>query len=191
MFIKIKFFYYILFVLIAGGTFYLCYVVLKTNEAPITESDKSSSVNESIVFPTHTTGQNYAPEINYSIKQGDSIALIAQNYQISSENILAVNQLSNPDILTAGTTLLIPEQDNAIQKTVLKYSIGLRDVKQTSIEKEVTSFIENFKTLSITQSTIIYNSNNLAAVENTTDKGKKKVYLFNYNGDWQAFAGEL
>jgi len=67
--------------------------------------------------------------VYYSVKPGDTLWSIAQNYDVSMEGILAVNYLSNKDILSVGQKLEIPamgglnqgnKKDQTIEYTVVK-----------------------------------------------------------------------
>jgi len=44
----------------------------------------------------------------YVVQPGDTLNDIAARFGVSAEDLIAVNQLANPDILSAGTQLLIP-----------------------------------------------------------------------------------
>lgn len=48
---------------------------------------------------------------SYTIKSGDTLADIAQQYSISLEALVAANALPNPDVLEVGQVLEIPDTD--------------------------------------------------------------------------------
>ena len=53
--------------------------------------------------------------VYYTVKPGDTLWSIAQNYDVSMEGILAVNYLSNKDILSVGQKLEIPAMGGSNQ----------------------------------------------------------------------------
>jgi len=48
----------------------------------------------------------------YVVKRGDTLWRIANLYQVSINDIIAVNQLENPDVLVVGQAIIIPEEDD-------------------------------------------------------------------------------
>jgi LysM repeat protein len=48
------------------------------------------------------------PVEEYEVEDGDTLGLIAEKYDVSIEDIIRVNQISNPDSLSAGMLLYIP-----------------------------------------------------------------------------------
>ena len=47
--------------------------------------------------------------IEYTVQKGDLLNDIAKKYNITTKDILAINQISNPDSLTVGQVLRIPK----------------------------------------------------------------------------------
>ena len=47
----------------------------------------------------------------YTVKSGDTLGNVAQQYGISLEALIAANKLANPDILNVGQILTIPVPD--------------------------------------------------------------------------------
>jgi len=56
------------------------------------------------VAPTTTT----APPTRYQVKEGDTLSAIAVRFHVTTAAITALNHLTNPDQLTAGQVLTIP-----------------------------------------------------------------------------------
>ena len=50
------------------------------------------------------------PTIRYVIQPGDNLTRIARQHDVSVEVLIALNEIQNPDRLTAGNVLLIPQQ---------------------------------------------------------------------------------
>jgi LysM repeat protein len=47
--------------------------------------------------------------ISYTVQHGDTILNIARRHDVSVEAIIAANNISNPNHIEVGTTLLIPQ----------------------------------------------------------------------------------
>ena len=84
-------------------------VTLVVTPTEVAEQPEATEV--ALVEPTATT----APVIDipvegdyYTIKSGDTLSTIAQKTGVSEEVIMAANNMSNANILVAGTDLLIP-----------------------------------------------------------------------------------
>jgi LasA protease len=61
--------------------------------------------------PPHFIPTLRAETQEYTVKPGDTLGKIAQQYSISLEALIAANQLANPDILKVGEILTIPIPD--------------------------------------------------------------------------------
>jgi LysM repeat protein len=57
--------------------------------------------------PAPTAAADY---IEYTVQRGDSLKSIAAKYGLTIRDIIAVNQIPNPDSLTVGSVLRIPKQ---------------------------------------------------------------------------------
>jgi LysM repeat protein len=57
--------------------------------------------------PTATAPSDY---VDYTVQKGDILKLIAQKYGVTVADILAVNQIANPDSLNVGSVIHIPKQ---------------------------------------------------------------------------------
>lgn len=53
------------------------------------------------------TGQNACGKISYKIQYGDTLSEIAAKYHTAVQEIVLLNQISNPNLIYAGTTILI------------------------------------------------------------------------------------
>ncbi|HEY9121780.1 MAG TPA: LysM peptidoglycan-binding domain-containing protein [Brevefilum sp.] len=77
---------------------------LYLGEAQITENPlPTPTPNPTIVLPTPRV-----ETISYSVQPGDTLKLIAQRYQVSWEQIVALNNIINPNLIEVGQVLLIP-----------------------------------------------------------------------------------
>ena len=73
------------------------------------------TVGQQLIIPTH-----YYPDKNppggggwwYIVHRGDTLSGIAQQYDISTEALVAANGLVDPDVLQIGQVLIIPEEDS-------------------------------------------------------------------------------
>lgn len=57
--------------------------------------------------PVPTAAAEY---VEYTVQRGDSLKIIAQRYGVTIRDIIAVNQIPNPDSLTVGSVLRIPKK---------------------------------------------------------------------------------
>ena len=48
--------------------------------------------------------------VEYTVQKGDILGRIAQKYDVSVREILAINDIANPDSLTVGQVLRIPQK---------------------------------------------------------------------------------
>lgn len=59
--------------------------------------------------PTPDTASNYTgPKTTYVVQQGQELGLIAKDYNVSIADIMALNDIDNPDIIYPGQELIIP-----------------------------------------------------------------------------------
>jgi murein DD-endopeptidase MepM/ murein hydrolase activator NlpD len=54
--------------------------------------------------------------VTYTVREGDTLSGIAQAYDISLEELIAANDIANPDLLQVGQTLVIP-QGGALERS--------------------------------------------------------------------------
>jgi LysM repeat protein len=57
--------------------------------------------------PAPTAAADY---VEYTVQRGDSLKIIAGKYGVTIRDIIAVNQIPNPDSLTVGSVLRIPKK---------------------------------------------------------------------------------
>jgi LysM repeat protein len=57
--------------------------------------------------PTATAPSDH---VDYTVQKGDILKLIAQKYGVTVADILAVNQIANPDSLNVGSVIHIPKK---------------------------------------------------------------------------------
>ena len=69
---------------------------------------KASSSSTTVPGNATTATTTAAEPISYTVKPGDSLSGIAHRFRVSADAILKANQLTNPDRLAEGQTLLIP-----------------------------------------------------------------------------------
>jgi len=75
----------------------------------------------------------------YIVQSGDTINTIASRFGISAQDLIAVNQIANPDLLTIGTPLKIPGYEGitgTLTLTVAPLGANLSSIsKQFQVEK--------------------------------------------------------
>jgi len=78
-------------------------------ESPATETPMASPSPSPAATPTPQ------PPITYSVQAGDTLSAIAQQYDVSTEALVAANDLPDPDVLQIGQILVIPENNTTAE----------------------------------------------------------------------------
>lgn len=88
---------------------------LMTSEQDVTDSGSESAPIIISVTPTPnapiTLPTPRAETLTYVVQPGDFLRKIAQQHQVSIEQILAVNEIENPNLIDVGQVLMIPPPD--------------------------------------------------------------------------------
>ena len=95
--------------------------------ASITDEEKKEIIENNVV-PVEELKSVY-----YTVKPGDTLWSIAQDYGVSMEGIVAVNYLSNKDVLSVGQQLEIPAMGGLQQGEVKVKTIEYTVVKGDSL----------------------------------------------------------
>lgn len=69
----------------------------------------------------------------YIVQSGDTINTIALRFGISAQDLIAVNQIANPDLLTIGTSLKIPGYEGIsgiLKLTIAPFGANLRTISR-------------------------------------------------------------
>jgi LysM repeat protein len=79
-----------------------------TSEIPTEEAAPAATATAAPAATTAPTGDapNY---IEYTVQKGDLLNSIAKRYNVTTADILAINQISNADSLTVGQVIRIPK----------------------------------------------------------------------------------
>ncbi|MBK8903814.1 MAG: LysM peptidoglycan-binding domain-containing protein [Anaerolineaceae bacterium] len=72
-------------------------------EAPTEDAEVGAEPENPEDFPTAV------PSRTHTVQAGENLTAIAQQYGVTVQAIVAANKLTNPDRVTVGTTLIIPE----------------------------------------------------------------------------------
>ena len=86
-----------------------------TTSAPIAVLDPAEPTATSRPVPTSAPAATAAPisnaptYIEYTVQKGDLLNSIAKKYNVTTKDILAINQISNADSLTVGQVIRIPK----------------------------------------------------------------------------------
>jgi nucleoid-associated protein YgaU len=75
----------------------------ETEEAPIEDEEVGAEPENPADFPTAV------PARTHTVQAGENLTAIAQQYGVTVQAIVAANDITNPDRVTVGTTLIIPE----------------------------------------------------------------------------------
>jgi LysM repeat protein len=73
-----------------------------TPSLPTIETAASTSTTSTVAATTTTLAQYY------EIQAGDSLSGIAQKFNVRFDDLVAINEITNPDHIQVGDTLLIP-----------------------------------------------------------------------------------
>jgi LasA protease len=90
----------------SGGGEYLATetaVPLNTVESVDSQSAVTPTPNDPVTLPTLRT-----ETVQYTVQAGDSLAKIGLHYQVTVDQILQYNQITNPDQIEVGLVLMIP-----------------------------------------------------------------------------------
>jgi LysM repeat protein len=78
-------------------------VTTSTLTLPVTGEASSPPTAQPVASPSTLSGP-----LLYTIQEGDTLMAIAQAYGVSIEDLIAANNLTNPNVLHVGQTLVIP-----------------------------------------------------------------------------------
>ena len=79
---------------------------------PTATIDVIAQVDNAVPTLTPTTPPSPTPK-TYTVRAGDTISNIAEEFDISMEELMAANRLQDPNELSVGQVLVIPEVDGA------------------------------------------------------------------------------
>ncbi len=51
--------------------------------------------------------------LTYRVKKGDSLSIIAQGFKVKLSDLIAINEIKNPDLIHTGQKLLIPKENSS------------------------------------------------------------------------------
>ncbi|HEU5103402.1 MAG TPA: LysM peptidoglycan-binding domain-containing protein [Roseiflexaceae bacterium] len=80
-------------------------VAIEPTEPPATSQPEPTNAPSAIATPSGKT----AEYIEYTVQKGDLLNSIAKKYNVTTKQILAINEISNADSLTVGQVLRIPK----------------------------------------------------------------------------------
>lgn len=86
-------------------------------ERPAEKRDTTPNPEETIVAATPTAvPAEIEPEaLTYTVKEGDLLGMIAQQFNVPLEAIEFVNDLENPDLISIGQEIIIPNEDEILE----------------------------------------------------------------------------
>lgn len=89
-------------------------IVIQPTALMLTPTVESTSIGEplpTIGAPTPSQSSNEGADyLEYTVQSGDLLYTIALEYDVSVEDILAINTIANPDSLTIGSVIRIPRR---------------------------------------------------------------------------------
>jgi LysM repeat protein len=75
---------------------------------PTTEETPTTAAAEATPAPTQAPATVPVEGVEHVVAWGETIEIIASQYGVSAEDIVAANNLTNPDLIRAGDVLIIP-----------------------------------------------------------------------------------
>lgn len=106
-------------------------------------ADPSSVAGESIQVATSSTSAaesqipGAAAQRSYQIQPGDTLNRIAREYGVTREQLISANNISNPNVILAGATLIIPGNPE-------EFSVSLKETEapvEVAASRNVTNLI--------------------------------------------------
>jgi lipoprotein NlpD len=82
---------------------------LATAIAETVSAPTASSSEQPTAPPEQPTGSPHVGYIEYTVQKGDTLKIIADNHGVTIRDILAINQIPNPDSLSVGTVIRVPK----------------------------------------------------------------------------------
>ncbi len=79
-----------------------------TSTEPTTGETPTAEVADSTPAPTQAPSTVSVEGVEHVVAWGETIEIIAAQYGVSAEDIVAANNLTNPDLIRAGDVLIIP-----------------------------------------------------------------------------------
>lgn len=86
--------------------------MLKSAAAAFRDADREESIKQT--DPKETVQRVLNPSQTYTINPGDTLTSIAQRHGTSIEALVRANNISNPDLIYAGDTLIIPGDNSNV-----------------------------------------------------------------------------
>jgi len=83
--------------------------VTATPTATASPAATTATTKDTAVTPTAQSDGGKAHYIEYTVRKGDILGRIAKKYHVSVEAILGANTIANPESLTVGDVLHIPQ----------------------------------------------------------------------------------
>lgn len=92
---------------------------IRTSPTPTPISDPSLLTTQSASVPTvpPVSSPNPPAPLQYTVQEGDTLGAIAQTYEVSIEDLMAVNGITDPNLLSIGQILTIPSSVSAPPST--------------------------------------------------------------------------
>ena len=89
-------------------TFFVMWFIRNCTQSPpvVTRMETAETVTD-ITMDEETARQPMAGAVIYMVQKGDSLWKIAKRYRTTVNDILAVNDIENPDLIYPGQKLLI------------------------------------------------------------------------------------
>ena len=116
----------ILITLLLSATLAGCVPVVNSGDAPIPTLPAILAITPAPTINIDATATVYAQRVMpsptvaalYSVQAGDTLSSLAERFATSVEEIVAANNLTDPNALQAGQTLLIPSLLREPQTTI-------------------------------------------------------------------------
>lgn len=102
-------------------------------EEPVTAETPPSEATQPTPAPTQAPAAVPAGGVEHVVAWGETVEIIASRYGVSAQDIIAANNLTNPDLIRAGDVLIIPGVEAPSQEA------GVHIVRQGETLKSIAS----------------------------------------------------
>jgi LysM repeat protein len=84
------------------------------------DSGQAISVGQQLILPATEDELRVTPTLlHHTVRIGESLGLIAQSHNTSLSALMAINRITNPDLIQPGQELVIPNPDQAEQAPIV------------------------------------------------------------------------
>ncbi|HUS84293.1 MAG TPA: LysM peptidoglycan-binding domain-containing protein [Anaerolineales bacterium] len=147
---------------------------------PTVTVDVIAHVDSAVPTLTSTMPPSPTPK-TYTVRAGDTISNIAEEFDISMEELMAANRLSNPNELSVGQVLVIPELEVAVTTPTARETSYLEATSTPAAaeaQQVVINSIDGAGDLETESVRLLNTSNEVSMAGWTLDDGGGHLFTF-------------